>query len=258
MDVGADETWSKGGHADTEVSVVAVVELLCCATNDTLSARGGRIGIGGGFRRGCRGRTFDSRLTHSEDLNSLLGRRLDDLGDVDAGEVHIGRVNFAGFDNVLGLDNGVLCCAGKSRVEVARGHAEVAIAKGVNLVSLDEGDIAKNALFENVLLAVELADFLWLRVGYDLSASLVVAHRELAGLDPGAVTCTGVEGGDASTAGAAALCEGTLGRKLEVDLAGEVEVLKDIVAADIGRDHLLDLAGLEQFRKAGRGCSGIV
>jgi hypothetical protein len=64
--------------------------------------------------------------------------------------------------------------------------------------------------------------------------------------DPG----LGEEGGDAGAAGANALGQGALRIELQLELTGEVELLEQFVLAHIGRDHLLDLPGLQQQAEA--------
>jgi hypothetical protein len=60
----------------------------------------------------------------------------------------------------------------------------------------------------------------------------------------------GEEGRDAGAAGADAFGQGALRVELKLQLAREVEFLEEFVLADIGRDHLLDLAALQQHAEA--------
>ena len=55
-----------------------------------------------------------------------------------------------------------------------------------------------------------------------------------------------VEAGNAGAAGAQLLGERALRREVQVELAGEHLPLEFLVLADVRRDHLLHLAGLEQ------------
>ena len=68
----------------------------------------------------------------------------------------------------------------------------------------------------------------------------------------------GEEGRDAGAAGADALGQRALRVELQLQLAGEVELGEELVLADVGGDHLLDLAGLEQQAEAEAVDAGIV
>ena len=125
------------------------------------------------------------------------------------------------------------------RVEVARGLAVDEVAFGVALPGMHDGQIGDQAGLHHVLLAVELADFLALG-------------------DQGADAGLGEEGGDAGAAGAAALGERALGIELDLQLAGQELPGEGLVLADIGRDHLPDLARLQQHAQADIVDAGIV
>src|SRR4029077_14825429 len=56
----------------------------------------------------------------------------------------------------------------------------------------------------------------------------------------------GEEGRDAGAAGADALGERALRIELDLELAGEILLREGLVLPDIGRDHLLDLLGVEE------------
>src|SRR6202034_1274716 len=56
----------------------------------------------------------------------------------------------------------------------------------------------------------------------------------------------GEEGGNAGAAGADALRQGARRVEFDLEFAGEELLREGFVLADIGRDHLLDLAGVEQ------------
>jgi hypothetical protein len=60
----------------------------------------------------------------------------------------------------------------------------------------------------------------------------------------------GIEGGDPGPAGAQLLGERSLRSELDLQLAGEVLALKDLVLADVGADHLGDLTGRQQDAEA--------
>jgi hypothetical protein len=85
--------------------------------------------------------------------------------------------------------------------------------------------------FHHVGLAVELAQFL--AVG-----------------DDGADAGLGEEGRDAGAAGAQLLGQRALRREVQLEFAGQVLALELLVLADVRRDHLLDLARLQQLAQA--------
>ena len=93
--------------------------------------------------------------------------------------------------------------------------------------------------FHHIGLVVEVADLLAL--GDD---------RANAGL--------GEEGGDAGAPGADALGHRALWIEFELELAREIKAGKDLVLADVARDHLLDLAGLEQDAEADPVDAGVI
>ena len=116
------------------------------------------------------------------------------------------------------------------RIEVPRGLAIDEIAFRIALPRLDDGEVRLQSAFENICLAVEI---------------LVL----LAFGDQRADARLGVEAGNARAAGADALGQRALRIEFQLQLLGEILPLKGFVLADIGRDHLLDLARLQQKAK---------
>ena len=125
------------------------------------------------------------------------------------------------------------------RIEVARGLAVDEVAFGIALPGVHDREVGDEAGLHDVALAVELALFLALG-------------------DVGADAGLGEEGRDAGAAGADALGQRALRVELDLELAGEKLLREQLVLADIGRDHLLDLARLEQQAEAGAVDAGIV
>ena len=125
------------------------------------------------------------------------------------------------------------------RVEVARGLAVDEVAGGVALPGLDDGEVGEQAALHHVFLAVELLHFLALG-----------DQRADAGL--------GVEGRDAGAAGADALGQRALRVEFQLQLAGEELLREQLVLADIGRDHLLDLPRLQKQAQPDAVDAGIV
>ena len=105
------------------------------------------------------------------------------------------------------------------------------IAFRVALPGVDEREVGDQAALHDIGLAVELAHLLALG-------------------DHGADAGLGEEGRDAGAAGADALGERALRVEFDLELAGEDMLREHLVLADIGRDHLLDLPGLEQQAEA--------
>ena len=163
----------------------------------------------------------------------------DDAVHVDAGQVHGVRIEGAGLDELLDLDDGRPAGHRHRRIEVARGAAKDQVAAVVGLPGLDEREVGHQRALQHVGVAVELAQFLAL--GDDRA-------------DAGARE----EGRDAGAAGAQPLGERALRRELELELAGQVLALELLVLADVARDHLLDLPRLEQLAEAEAIDAGVV
>ena len=142
-------------------------------------------------------------------------------------------IEFAGFDEMFDLGDGHLGGGRHVRIEVARRLAIDEIAFGVALPGVDDGDVGEEAVLHHVWLAVEIADFLALG-------------------DDGADAGAGEEGRDAGAAGANALGQRALRIELELQLAGQIKLGEQLVFADVGRNHLLDLARLQQTGRAPR------
>lgn len=252
LDFRSDEAGGEHWHADTQVGVHAVLELLGGAANDALA-------LGRGFTRaegGLSGRVV-CVLAKGKLFNVLGSGALDDTLDVDAGQMNgLGR-NLTGLDNVLGLNDGHLGVAAHGAVEVVGGEAELAIAELVGLVGLDKGIVASDAVLEEIGLAVEDLDVLGVRVLGGGTVG-VVLEGKFSGLDDGAIGCRGVKGGDTLAACGASFSESTLRGQLELDLAGEVHGFKGFVLANIAGNHLLDLLGFEELAQARVVGTGVV
>ena len=155
------------------------------------------------------------------------------------GQVDRVGVDRAGLDDLLDLDDRDLAGHRHRRVEVARRAAEHEVAGLVGALRLDQRDLGQQGALHDVGVAVELA-------------------RLLALGDQRADAGAGEERGDAGAAGAELLGERALRRELELELAGQVLALELLVLADVARDHLLDLARLEQLAEAEAVDAGVV
>ena len=118
-------------------------------------------------------------------------------------------------------------------IKIARGLAVDEVALGIALPGMHEREVGDEAGLHDVALAVEGALFLALG-------------------DVGADAGLGEEGRNAGAARAHALGQRALRVELDLQLAGEELLREQLVLAHIGRDHLLDLARLEQQAEARR------
>ena len=150
---------------------------------------------------------------------------------IDARRDDVVGIDLARLDQVLDLGDRDLAGGRHHRIEVARGLAVDEVALGVALPGVHDREVGDEAALHDVVLAVELA--LLLALG-----------------DHGADAGLGEEGRDAGAAGADALGQRALRVELDLELAGEKLLREHLVLADVGRDHLLDLA---RSRAAGRG-----
>ena len=146
------------------------------------------------------------------------------------------QVNFVGgelshLDELLHLGDGHSCRLSTERVEVSRGLVEDQIAGFIPLLRLDDREVHGDALLQHVRLAMKGLDPLSLR-------------------ERGGVAGPDVECGDAGAAGPQLLRQGPLRRELQLQLAIQVLLLEDRILSDVGRDHLPDLAGLQQQPQA--------
>ena len=160
-------------------------------------------------------------------IRFLAGAHFDDAFDENAGRMDVVGIEFAGRHQMLDLGHRDLRGGRHHRVKVARGLAIDQVTGGVALPGVDDGEVGEQAALHDVFLAVEFLHFL-----------AFGDQRADAGL--------GVEGRDTGAAGADALGQRALRIEFEFQLAGEVLLREQLVLADIGRDHLLDLPRFQQ------------
>src|SRR5262249_24313851 len=151
--------------------------------------------------------------------------------DVDAWRDDVVRIDIAGLHEVLDFRHGDLAGGGHHWIEVARGLAVNEVALGIAHPSMDDREIGDKSALHDVELAVNLA--------------LLLALRNLS---PGAGP--GEERRDAGAAGADTFGQRALRIGLDLQFAREVLLRESLVLSNIGRDHLLDLLGVEQQAKA--------
>ena len=148
-------------------------------------------------------------------------------------------IDRADLDQLLDFGDADLAGHRAGRVEVARGLAEHEVAGCVGLPRLDQRHVGLQRGFHHVVLAVELARF-------------------LAFGDDRAVAGAGEERRDARAARAQALGQRALRIEFEFQFAGQVLALEFLVLADVGRNHLADLARGQQQAEAEAVDAGVV
>jgi hypothetical protein len=132
---------------------------------------------------------------------------------------------------LLDLGDGDSPGGGHHRVEVLRRLAKDEVAVRVAAPRLHQREVGGQGVLEHAGDAVDLAGL------------FAVGHR-------GAVPGRREEGPDAGAACADALGQRALGRQLDLELTGEELLLEVLVLADVARDHLADLAILQQHAQA--------
>src|SRR5690242_1438832 len=152
---------------------------------------------------------------------------LEDGVDENAGRVHLVRVKLADVEQLFDFGDDIIGGGGHHGIEVARGLAVDEVAPAVAFPRLDEREVAAQAALHYVHAAVEFAGLFALG-------------------DHGAVAGGCVEGGNARAAGTEALAERALRVQLDLQLAAKHKLLEELVLPDVGRDHFLDLALLEE------------
>src|SRR5579884_3807593 len=172
-----------------------------------------------------------SRRAVLDDFVLQLDRDMHDALDENAWRMDMVRVDLARLHQMLDFRDRELGGGRHDRVEIAGRLPVDEIALGVALPGVDNGDVGEKAALHQVSLAVELA-------------------RLLALGDDRADAGPGEKGGNAGAAGADALGERALRIEFELQLAGEILLREQLVLADIGRDHLPDLPGIEQKPEA--------
>ena len=172
-------------------------------------------------------------------MRLLAGADLDDALDENAGRMDVVGIELAGRHQMFDFGHGDLCGGRHHRIKIARGLAIDQVAGGVALPGVHDREIGEQPALHDVFLAVELLHFL-----------AFGDQRADAGL--------GVEGRDAGAAGADALGQRSLRIEFEFQLAGEILLGEQLVLADIGRDHLLDLPRLQQAAEPDAVDPGIV
>ena len=149
---------------------------------------------------------------------------------IDAGQVDAIRIKRAHGHDFFNLGHADLAGRGGGWVEIARGFAEHQIARRIGLPCLDDRQIGHNAGFQNMGLAFEI-----------LVVFSIGNHCAYA--------CAGVKPCNPCAACAQPFGQRALGVKLQLQLTRQILAHEFGVFAHIGRDHFLDLAGVQQLPK---------
>ena len=152
---------------------------------------------------------------------------LHDAVHIDAGQVDVIGIDRTGRHDFLDLYHTDLAAHGGGRVKVAGCLAEHKVAGRIRLPGLHDRKVGKNTFFKDIGLAAKI--LVLLALGDD---------RANAGL--------GIKAGNACTARTHPLGQRALGIELELQFAREILAHELGVLAHIGRDHLLDLTGLQK------------
>src|SRR5262249_58353408 len=123
--------------------------------------------------------------------------------------------------------NGDLAGSGYPRIEVARGLAVDEVALGVAHPGMHDREVGHEPALHDAGIAVEFALLL-----------------SICDLRPGARSRE--ECRNAGAAGADALGERALRIELDLQFAREILLREGLILPHIGRNHLLDLSGVEQ------------
>ena len=149
------------------------------------------------------------------------------------------RIDVARLDQFLDLGDRDPASSGHHRVEVLRGAVVDKVSETVALPRLDEGEISVKRLLEDVPATVDHPSLLRLR-----NDSAVAGRCE--------------EAADTGATGAEPLGERPLWHEFHLELIRQELPLELLVLADIRRDHLRDLARLQQNAEAKVIDAGIV
>src|SRR5690625_1839792 len=138
------------------------------------------------------------------------------------------RIKLADFDQLFHLDNSDFPGHCDIGVEIACGLAKNQIAAFVSDISFDQRHIGHDRPLHHILTAIKFACF------------LALSYH-------GASTCGSKECRNTRTPCAQTLCKGPLRSKLYLYITGQILTLELLVLADIRRDHLAHLPGVERL-----------
>ena len=178
--------------------------------------------------------TYDTRP-----LRDLVPGANNDALHIHAGKVDAVRIEAADRNNFFDFDNADLAAGGGGLIEVARSLAKNEVARRIGFPCLHDGEIGEDAAFEDIILTVE--------------GLHVLAFGNLR-----SDACLGIEAGDAGAACTHAFCQGSLRTEFDLKLTSEKLPLELLVLANIGRNHLADLARPQKLAQTFAVNTGIV
>src|SRR6201997_2834299 len=151
---------------------------------------------------------------------------------VDPRGVHVGRVDFARFSQVLNLSDGDPARHGTVRIEVGGRRVVDEVAVPVAFERVHQREVSSDSSLQYVSDTVEFAGFLWRR-GHRHATVRVVAPRQtpIGNLCP--YPRGGVEGGDPGSAGTQPLGQRALRSQFQLKLAGHVLPGEFLVLPDV-------------------------
>src|SRR6267154_1465250 len=145
----------------------------------------------------------------------------------DARRMNLVRIELAEFNEFLDFGNDVVGGSRHHGIEVARGLAIGEIAPAVTFPRFDEREITAQAAFEDVHAAIEFASF------FSLGDHRAIARGR-------------VERGNTGTSGTQAFAQRALRIEFDLQFTAQDQLLEEFILSNVGGDHLLDLALLEQ------------
>ncbi len=137
------------------------------------------------------------------------------------------RVETAGFDDLFDLGNGYPTRLGTGSIKIIGSLAKHQVSGLVSLPCLDDGKIGGQAGFKDIALTAKFTRLFTLSQG-------------------STETGAGEESRDSGTSGTKFLRQSPLRSQLKLQVAIKELLFEDRIFANVGRDHLLNLAGLQQ------------
>lgn len=171
--------------------------------------------------------------------------------------MNLHRIQRTDRDDLFGFDDSETSGSSHGTAKVVSGVSEDGVSGFVDLPSSNESDITLDSLLEQVLLALEFSDLSlwWVNNGLSIGS---ISHGDGTVLNGSSETGRGIECRDTGTCSSNSFRQGSLRCKLEVDLALEVFGFKELVASDVGSDHLGDLSRMQQETETSFASPGIV
>ena len=137
-------------------------------------------------------------------------------------------VECADGNNLFDFDHAYFATSRGGQIEIARCLAENQVAALIRLPRLHDGEVSKNAPFQNIVLTVKVLHF------------LAISHLCA---DAG----FGVKSGDACAPCPHPFSQCPLRAEFDFQFSGQILPFKFLIFPNIAGDHLFDLAGAEQF-----------